>query len=235
MASIPLILSALAGAVALLGPVSANLGLVAPLTGFYLFLAGALLGGLLAVVVGLVGIFLTRGGRYPEARTGSLGAVAIGLGLLIVVLGAAATAGDAPPINDITTDLDDPPAFASSLVVPDYKGRNMSYPEEFVEVVRESYSDLAPLRLDVPADVAYLRAIEVAEGSGWKIVARDDIGHSFDAQAESSLFRFVDDITIRIVPEGEGSKVDMRSKSRDGRSDLGANAARIRAFFDALG
>lgn len=235
MASIALILSLLASFVALLGPVSANLGLVAPLTGFYLFVLGALPGGLLTIVLGLIGLYLARGGDDPTARTRSLGALAIGLGLVIVVLGAASTAGDAPPINDITTDLEDPPAFASPLVVPEYKARNMNYPEEFVEVVRTSYPDLAPLRIDAPPDEIYERAITIAESFGWTIVARSDDDRVFDAQDESSLFRFVDDITVRIVPDGEGSKVDMRSKSRDGQSDLGANAARIRTFFDALG
>ena len=238
MASIALILSLFAGVLALLGPASANLGLVAPLTGFYLFVVGALLGGLLSVVLALIGLFLAMRRADPTARTRSLGALAIGLGLVIAVLGAASTAGDAPPINDITTDLENPPAFASSLVVPDYKDRDMSYPEEFVEIVRTSYPDLAPLRLDIPTDQAYERAIEVAEGFGWEIVARSEENGIFDARDESSLFRFVDDITVRILPDGpdyEGSRVDMRSKSRDGQSDLGANAARIRAFFDALG
>ena len=71
---------------------------------------GALLGGLLSVIVSLVGIVLSRGGRDPQGRAKALGGLAAGLGLLIIVLGAAATAGDAPQINDITTDLDDPPA-----------------------------------------------------------------------------------------------------------------------------
>jgi uncharacterized protein (DUF1499 family) len=234
MAASALILSLVAGFVALLGVAGAYLGLVAPLTGFMLFVAGALLGGLLSVVVSLVGIFLSRGGRDPQGRTKALGGLALGLGLMIVVLGAATMAGDAPPINDITTDLDNPPEFESATIVPDYVGRDMSYPAEFVEVVRVSYPDLAPLRLDSPPDVSFERAIAAAESLGWEIVSRSESRGVFDAQHVSRIFRFVDDITVRIVADGPGSLVDMRSKSRDGQSDLGANAARIHSYFDAL-
>jgi uncharacterized protein (DUF1499 family) len=235
MAASALILSLVAGFVALLGVAGAYFGLVAPLTGFMLFVAGALLGGLLSVVVSLVGIFLSRGGRDPQGRTKALGGLAMGLGLMIVVLGAATMAGDAPPINDITTDLDNPPEFESARIVPDYVGRDMSYPAEFVEVVRVSYPDLEPLRLDSPPDVTFERAIATAESLGWEIVSRSESRGVFDAQHVSTIFRFVDDITVRIVADGPGSLVDMRSKSRDGQSDLGANAARIRTYFDALG
>lgn len=235
MAAAGLILALIASLFAVVGIVAANLGLVAPLTGFYLFVAGTLLGGLVSVVVCLIGVFLSRGGRDPEGRTRSLAGLALGLGLLIVVLGAAATGGgDAPPINDITTDLENPPDFASDLVVPDYRGRDMSYPADFVPIVETAYPDLEPLRLEVPPDRAFERAIGAAEALGWKIVARSDAEGVFDAQDESALFRFVDDVTVRIVPENGGSRIDVRSKSRDGRSDLGVNAARIRAFFDEM-
>ena len=234
MAAAAPILSLVAGFIALLGVAGAYLGLVAPITGFTLFVAGALLGGLLGVIVSLIAIVLSRGGRDPQGRTKALGGLAIGLGLLIVVLGAAAMGGDAPPINDITTDLDNPPEFESATIVPDYVGRDMSYPAEFVEVVRVSYPDLEPLRLASPPDATFERAIATAESLGWEIVSRSESRGVFDAQHVSSIFRFVDDITVRIVPDGPGSLVDMRSKSRDGQSDLGANAARIRLYFDAL-
>ena len=234
MAAAAPILSLVAGFIALLGVAGAYLGLVTPFIGFRLFLAGALLGGLLGVIVSLIGIVLARGGRDPKGRTKAFGGLAIGLGLLIVVLGAAAMGGDAPSINDITTDLDNPPEFESARIVPDYVGRDMSYPTEFIEIVRQSYPDLEPLRLASPPDVTFERAIATAESLGWEIVSRSESRGVFDAQHVSRIFRFVDDITLRIVADGQGSLVDMRSKSRDGQSDLGANAARIRLYFDAL-
>lgn len=234
MAVAGLILALIASLLAVIGVLAANLGLVAPMTGFTLFAAGALLGGLLSVIACLLGVFLSRGGRDPEGRTRSLTGLAIGLGLLIVVLGAGAAGRGAPPINDITTDLENPPAFASDLVVPEYRGRDMSYPMEFVPIVEAAYPDLEPLRLEVPPDQAFDRAIAAAESLGWKIVARSDGEGLFDAQDESALFRFVDDIAVRVTADDGGSRIDVRSKSRDGRGDLGANAARIRAFFEEI-
>jgi len=235
MAAGALILSLIAGGIAVLGVAGSFFGLLAPLTGFELFAAGALLGGLLSAIVALIGIFLTRGGVDPGGRRKAMTGLAIGFGLMIVVLGAASTAGDAPRINDITTDLDRPPQFQSAIVVPDYVGRDMRYPEAFKPIVRASYPDLAPLRVSTSPQATFRQAIRIAESLGWKIVARSESQGAFDAQATSSIFHFVDDIAVRITADGSGSRIDMRSKSRDGQSDLGANAARIRAYFDSFG
>jgi uncharacterized protein (DUF1499 family) len=234
MASIARTFSLAVAALALIGLAGARFGLLAPLTGFQLCIGCALLGGLLAVVLSLVGIAMTRGGRDPGGRRKAWTGLAIGLGLILVVLAGASTGGDAPPINDITTDLANPPAFAPSAVVDDYAGRDMSYPPEFVEIVRASYPDLAPLVLQEPIETVFERAVATAESLGWEISARNDPEHSFDAKDTSTLFRFVDDVTVRVVAEGSGSRIDVRSKSRDGRGDLGANAKRIQRFLQAM-
>ena len=235
MAAAAPILALAAGALAWLGVAGANLGLLTPMSGFGAFVAGALLGGLLTVIVSLVGILLSRGGRDPRGRTRALVGLAVGQGLLLLVLVTAAPSGDLPPINDITTDLENPPAFASASDVPDYQGRDMSYPPEFAEDVRRAYPDLQPIQVASPPPETFARSLAVADTLGWEIVYRNPTNGSFDARDETPLFRFVDDVTVRIVlGEGGTSRVDMRSKSRDGRGDLGANAVRIRAFRDAL-
>ena len=234
MAAAAPILALVAAGLALCGVAGAWLGLLSPMAGFQAFAGGALLGGIASVIVALVGILLSRGGRDPQGRTKALLGLAIGLGLILVVLVSAAPGASYPPINDITTDLEDPPAFASDTVVPDYAGRDMSYPAEFVAIVREAYPDLRPLHLDVAPDSAFGRALGAAESLGWEVVASDPDRGVFDARDETDLFRFVDDVTVRVRPDGEGARIDVRSKSRDGRGDLGANAMRIRAFFAAL-
>jgi uncharacterized protein (DUF1499 family) len=234
MAAAAPIIALVAAGLALVGVLFAWLGVVTPLVGFQTFAAGALLGGLFATVVSLIGLFLSRGGKDPAGFQKSLMGLALALGLLIVVLGAAATGGDAPPINDITTDLDSPPAFADAALVPEYADRDMSYPAEFVEIVRESYPDLASLSVpDAPAD-ALLRAERAAESLGWEVIAKDGSRGTLYARDETALFRFVDDVVVRVTPTDDGSLIDVRSKSRDGRGDLGANAARIRALLEAL-
>jgi hypothetical protein len=232
-AAVPIV-ALISGALALLGLLGAYSGLLAPLTGFQMFAAGALLGGFVTLLLSLVAIVTTRGGRDPVGRKKALLGGGFGVVLLLVVFGAASTGGDAPPINDITTDLDDPPQFAPASVVPDYAGRDMSYPPEFVAIVREHYPDLESIDVPEPPPIAYGEALEVAEMLGWEVVASDPHRLAFDAQAVSALFRFVDDVTVRVVPRNGGSRIDVRSKSRDGRGDLGANAARIRAFAEKM-
>jgi len=234
MASLARIVSFVAGALAVVGLVCANRGLVAPLTGFKICIGGALLGGLLAVVLSLVVIAMTRGGRDPVGRQKAWLGLAIGLGLMLAVLAGASAGGNAPPINDITTDLENPPAFAPASAVAEYVGRDMSYPEVFVPIVRASYPDLGPLTTQDPVDMSYQKALATAESLGWQISARSVADHTFDAQDTTRLFRFVDDVTVRVGAEGTGSRVDIRSKSRDGRGDMGANAKRIQRFKDAM-
>ncbi|MEM9175546.1 MAG: DUF1499 domain-containing protein [Myxococcota bacterium] len=235
MAAASPIISLVAAGLLVAGVLAAYLGIVEPMQGFTAYALGGLAGGLFATVVALIGLFVTRGGSDPAGRQSALIGLMIALALPILVLGPAAiVGGDAPPINDITTDLADPPAFADAALVPDYRNRDMTYPTDFVPIVEESYPDLAPLRVDDAPMAAFARAEIAAEGLGWEIVARDGDALAFYARDVSGLFRFVDDVVVRVRPDGAGAKIDVRSKSRDGRGDMGANAARIRALLSAL-
>ncbi len=234
MAKAAPILALLAGTVALFGLLGATLHIIPPMAGFMIFVASALLGGLLTILVSLVAIFLARGGRNPDGLRMALATLTVGLGLMLIVFAAGSPGRGLPAINDITTDLDNPPAFAPATVVPAYVGRNMEYPAEFVEQVRSAYPDLHPIRLSSAPRQSFEKALATAEGLGWTITANSPLQLTFDAEHETRLFHFVDDVTVRVVAEGTGSRVDVRSKSRDGRGDIGANAARIRRFNRAL-
>jgi len=214
----------------LLGLLGVQLGLLAPITAFALFALGTLICGVAGVIVGIIAIVRTRQGFGPADRRDAILATVLGVALL-GLLGVAGSGGrDAPPINDITTDLTDPPAFAGPDQVAGYVDRDMSYPPDFVAVVRAHYPDLQPIRSSLPSDRAYARALASARALGWEITAESPESGRFDASDTSRVFRFVDDITVRVRPEGAGSRIDIRSKSRDGRGDLGANSERIRLF-----
>jgi hypothetical protein len=217
--------------IALLG---VQVDLFAPMTAFLFFAVGALLGGLLSLLLGLVGLFVTRGGGDPQGAKRAISAGAVGLALLVAVAIGASAGSGAPAINDISTDLDDPPALNAASRAPANADRDMSYPPDFKAVVRESYPDLQTTELDVPASACFERALTVAAALGWQLVERDPAAGTFEAEDRSALFHFVDDIAVRVRPSGNDCRVDMRSKSRDGKSDLGANAKRIRAFGAAL-
>ena len=90
------------------------------------------------------------------------------------------------------------------------------------------------MSLALPREAAFDRALDAAQRMGWTIVAADDTTGRIEASDRSRWFGFTDDIVIRITPEGSGSRVDVRSSSRLGRSDFGVNAARIRVYLAAL-
>lgn len=220
------VLLGIAGPVATVAGIGAAQAGAPALAGFSLFQLGILC-GLLALICGGVAVFLTRGDVSGRPRA----YLALGLGILmlIVVMVSASPGAGVPAINDITTNLDDPPSFAPAPPGHRNAGRDMSYPADWKPLVREAYPDLAPIRIAVSPEEAYRVALAEAEALGWKITRRD--GTRFEAEHATALFRFVDDVSVRVAPDGRGRAViDVRSKSRVGKGDVGANAARIRAF-----
>jgi uncharacterized protein (DUF1499 family) len=202
--------------------------------GFLLF-RWALYGGLGAIVVTLAGLILAllaRAGRTALLALATLALLAAGA---VVPVSHLRAAGRVPPIHDITTDLDDPPRFVA--VLPRRQGA--PNPAEHAGAAlaarqRAGYPDLAPARFTAPPDRVFARAVEVARGLGWEIVAAAPVEGRLEATDRTRWFGFRDDVVVRVRPDGTGSRVDVRSVSRVGRSDLGTNARRIRVFLTAL-
>lgn len=218
---------------AALGPVGAMLGVLKPMWGFGTLGLG-LLFGVLAVIVGLGGLWSTRAASGRGGRGRAL--IGVGLGLLVVFAVGAGRSGTerGANYNDITTDLSDPPSFKHAQQIEANLGRDFGYPKEFEAEQRLLYPDLAPIAFGSPPADAFRSAEATAEKLGWEITHRD-APNQIEATETSTIFRFVDDIVVRIRPTAAGSTIDIRSKSRVGRSDLGINAKRIRAFREALG
>ena len=219
-------LGALAAMAFVAGPLLGYLRVVPALLGFGLFA----LGGILALLVALASVVQALRGRGFGG-----GAVAASLAALVFVA-AAARSGGGPRINDFTTNPADPPVFVVLATVGPNPNRDMSYPPDFAAVQASCCADLAPAR--VPADPAttFERARRAAESmERWEVVDASASDGRIEAVATTPLFGFRDDIVIRVRPGPDGgSIVDMRSKSRDGQGDIGANAARIRAYLTAL-
>jgi uncharacterized protein (DUF1499 family) len=111
----------------------------------------------------------------------------------------------------------------------------MSYPAEFKPIVREGYPKLSPLRVSVPPDEVFEKAVALAkEQPRWQVTAVDPQARTFEGVVETGIFRFRDDFVVRVRWLGDETRVDMRSKSRVGKGDLGANARRIEQFLQAL-
>lgn len=211
------------------GVAGAASGLLSGFVGFRIFGLGLLI-GLAALLFGLVGLFRSRASTGLRGSGRSWVGVLLGAGALAVLAVAAAPGAGLPPINDITTDTADPPAFVAAPRHPANAGRSWELAPDFVPLIREAYPDLKPMRLpDDPPEVV-ARAERAARELGWEIVEVDAEGGRLEAYDTTAIFGFVDDVVVRVRPAEGGSLVDVRSRSRDGRGDLGANAARIRAF-----
>ena len=193
---------------------------------------------LLALVIALAGYGRGLARRFAAACVLS-GLVAGSLYLLYT------DASSYVPIHDVTTDLDDPPQFVTleagredTRPVPD-RGRADLAPLSPLERWRvyhvEAYGDLKPLVLADDVATATRRAADVARAMGWDIAAFDPEAGRLEATDTTAWFGFKDDIVVRVRAAAEGgSRVDVRSVSRIGISDVGANAKRIRAFLKRL-
>ena len=203
-----------------IGVLGAMLSLLPSMVGFAMFFVGGAL-GLAALVWGL--IVKVR----KSARGGALAAAAGAVPFLVVAGTAAMMAGKAGPgINDITTDVSNPPNFAKTTEHGDY-------PADFVEKAAKAYPKVRPLTLTIEPSAAAKLAFDLATDRGWKIVDRREDG--FEAYEQTRLFRFRDDFVVRVGSSSSGgSVVDMRSASRDGKADFGVNAARIESFLEEM-
>jgi uncharacterized protein (DUF1499 family) len=110
----------------------------------------------------------------------------------------------------------------------------MDYPPENAPLQRAAYPDIRPLALGVPPAEALLKARDLASTLGWRIIAVDVAEGYMEATVSTPLLRFKDDVVVEVHPAAGGSEVHMRSKSRLGKGDFGANAQRIRVFLGRL-
>lgn len=149
--------------------------------------------------------------------------------LLLTMLGGG---GDIPPIHDITTDTANPPAFDAAVQARGEGSNSLETQPETVAQQLAAYPDIEPLNSALTAEQAFDTALAVSQAMGWEIIAQDKAGGIIEAVDTTPIMAFKDDVVIRITDSGSGSIIDLRSVSRVGVSDLGANAKRIRAFIE---
>jgi uncharacterized protein (DUF1499 family) len=225
----------IAVALALAGVVIAHYEFNTAFFGFTIFAAG-LLFGLLGVFFGLIAVLMTSiSERRREALPRALAGLVLAA-LVVVPVAIVYATHPYPPINDITTDIKNPPQFSHAQELPENRGRDMNYNAKSFAPVQSSaaiYKDLVPEKLDEPPDEAFRKAqILAGEVQDWRITYTDPATRTIEGVATSMLFHFKDDFVIQIRPaSGSGSLVEMRSKSRVGQGDLGANYIRIESFL----
>lgn len=146
-----------------------------------------------------------------------------------------------PPIHDISTDLVNPPEFVAVLALradaPNtviYGGSPDMTPARLAELTREAYPDLVPRTYSEPLPAVFQRALAAVTELGWDLVAADQQAGRIEATATTFWFRFKDDIVITFTESNGQTLVNARSLSRVGVGDVGANALRLRRFFEIL-
>jgi uncharacterized protein (DUF1499 family) len=232
-----LVLSGIALVLLAVAPVGWRLGWWPYSFGLYWLMPASGFVGVVALALSVLTLAL----GWSELRPRDLGLLAAALCLSAVLvyvpLQYFRVRSTLPPIHDITTDTDNPPAFKAVLparAAEHAGGVNYDDPK-LPQLQKTAYPDLAGLRSALPVRKAFDEALHIAKSMpGWTIIAADpDTGH-IEASQQSRWFRFTDDIVIRVSGDAIGSRIDMRSTSRQGQSDYGVNAARIRAYIGAL-
>lgn len=149
---------------------------------------------------------------------------------MVVVIIPLALFGCLAPINDIVTDPADPIALS-------VKGEEIPYPDRFAKVQKETYPSVEPLILNVTPDALFQKLVALVNSeTSWRSIVVHADQRRITAVAVTPLLRFRDDVVIE-VREGDTAEqaiVHMRSRSRLGKSDLGANAKRIASFFETV-
>jgi hypothetical protein len=197
-----------------------------------------------SLVLALIGAGLALLGLRALWRDAAIGGRRSGLALafcapvLIPAAAAAWLSQTTARLSDISTDTQDPPHFSVSLAgEPDL---NVNEPPRLDAAQQKTfYPDVTGRRYGLSAEGIAAQAYAVVRENGWEALSTGPVVSTtgewiIEASVTTSVLRFVDDVVIRVTDEGESAYVDMRSASRYGRQDLGANARRIVEFMNAL-
>ena len=193
--------------------------------GAYLAIGAAILGLLTLILASLRK-------RFKPALTGGL-VLAVVAAMMSVPWQMQQRAQQVPAIHDITTDMQDPPAFVALAPAREAAPNAVAYPgEATARQQREAYPDIQPIVLSLPLAEAMNAVEAAARNQGWEIAEVGDT--RLEATATTPWFGFKDDVAIRLSEVEDGVQVDIRSASRVGRSDVGTNAERIREYLANL-
>ena len=235
VAAVGLLLILISGPSYRFGMLGVRAALLTLVAGLVILVAGTLLA--------IIGLLVASARKVPIPRAATVLAIIVGLAASGYLLSWIERAKSAPPIHEISTDLADPPAFVAITALR--RDSHAVNPPEYVPQVHEPggriidvprlqqlhYPDIQPLQLAVSPAEALKSAQRAASRLGWEIVAYVPAEGRLEATDTTAFFGFKDDVVVRVRPSAAGARVDLRSKSRVGLSDVGTNARRARAFL----
>lgn len=246
-ATFALVLALAPAVVIILGALGTKFGLWSWKAGFVAVLVNGPAPGLgwapalamAAIVVALIGLVVSiRTGLWRR----SLAALLIGLATMGAFVFVGGQARKAPPIHDVSTNWNEPLMFSEAAMQrrgaeanPIVADPLMFTGERIAQVNERTCPEARPVLLKMSAEDAHARAKAALVEQGLEIVTDDPATGRLEAVATSFWYGFKDDLVARVAPEGSGARVDMRSVSRVGVSDIGQNCKRITALVAAMG
>ncbi|MCY4428358.1 MAG: DUF1499 domain-containing protein [Halieaceae bacterium] len=168
--------------------------------------------------------------RFRVQRPDALKSVLATLPGVLLAIYLRSMAGDYPVIHDISTDTENPPVFLQGVTERGAGANSLAIKPGSIEQQLLAYPELGSIHSRLGPEPAMAQAAEIATALGWEIYNKDPQALLIEATHTSFWFGFVDDIVIRFNPTADGTVIDLRSVSRVGRGDVGANAKRIQAF-----
>lgn len=199
----------------------------------------ALAGAGLALLSGIVaGIVIWRKGA--AGAWSAVAGIAVSLAIFAWPASVVPFYLKLPRLNDVTTDIENPPEFAALARGRPKAANPAAYPGgTLAELQEQHYPELRPMVLDRAAEEVFDAVGEAARRLRWRIVAEEPpqedgtAGH-IEAEDRTLILGFTDDVIVRVENDGGATRVDVRSLSRYGGHDFGRNAQRIKEFYTEL-
>lgn len=196
-------------------------------------------------LIGFVfGLIAFGGNVLSHAANGLLGIV---IAIAVFLVPYSQMSRNAPPIHEVTTDFDNPPAFVD--IVPLRVANEAANPPEYVakierfgrtfdimQLQKDNYPDIQPLRFEgTNYEAVFEKALKGVEEMNWTLVSANPQLGRIEAYDTTPWMGFVDDVVIRVEAQPMAYEIDIRSKSRVGFGDVGANAERVRKYLKKVG
>lgn len=203
-------------------------------TGFTM-LRWAAYAGLAVAVLSLIAIFRAGGKAGRRGMPLAILAFIVAAATFVIPWQVQRLGQRVPPIHDITTDTENPPEFVDVVPLRADAPNPVEYGgSEVAAQQREAYPEVAPLRIDMPPDSAFREALDAAGAMGWEIVSAESAEGRIEATDVTFWYGFEDDVVVRLSPENDHTRLDVRSVSRVGGGDLGVNARRVLEYLDEV-
>jgi len=189
----------------------------------------ACIGAILIMFLSITAWFLPK---FKPFRASSQKTLLLTIAPVLIALNAIASGGNYPAIHDVSTDTKNPPLFIEALNQRGSNSNSLEIVDKVLQSQLEAYPHLVPISTSLSPMLAFQKSLSIARNLGWDVYNTNIKTGVIEAVDTTLLYGFKDDIAIRILSQAGNTRVDLRSVSRVGVGDIGANAHRIETFIN---